>query len=99
MNYLRYRSISSMSTVLDDKTEHCIPFILERLQVHRRKYADNKDAPPFFLGFNGVQGAGKTTIVSVPEHQRQEIRARAIHISSYRDHCPNNTMTVFAVDT
>ena len=65
-NPLLSRSISTMSKVLDDKSEHCIPFILERLQVHRNKYADDQDAPPFFLGLNGVQGAGKTTLVSVP---------------------------------
>ena len=54
-----------MSKVWDDKSEHCIPFILERLQIHQQKYADDRDAPPFFLGLNGVQGAGKTTLVSV----------------------------------
>ena len=55
-----------MSKIVDDKSEHCIPFILERLQVHRKKYANEQHAPPFFLGLNGVQGAGKTTLVSVP---------------------------------
>ncbi|KAI4135552.1 MAG: hypothetical protein LQ347_000586 [Umbilicaria vellea] len=53
-----------MSRVFDNKSEHCIPFILERLQVHRRKYADDEDASPFFIGLNGVQGAGKTVLVS-----------------------------------
>lgn len=66
VRFLRDWLMSSMSAGLDDKSEHCIPFILERLQVHRKKYADDQDAPPFFLGLNGVQGAGKTTLVSVP---------------------------------
>ena len=61
--------MSSMSKVWDDKSEHCIPFILERLQIHQQKYADDQDAPPFFLGLNGVQGAGKTTLVSVLSEQ------------------------------
>lgn len=56
-----------MSRVVDDKSEHCIPFILERLRLHRKKYADDQHAPPFFLGLNGLQGAGKTTLVSVPK--------------------------------
>ncbi|SLM40821.1 uridine cytidine kinase [Lasallia pustulata] len=57
-----------MSRVVDDKSEHCIPFILERLRLHRKKYADDQHAPPFFLGLNGLQGAGKTTLVSTLSH-------------------------------
>ncbi|OCL10456.1 P-loop containing nucleoside triphosphate hydrolase protein [Glonium stellatum] len=53
-----------MSDIVDDKSEHCIPFILDRLEAHRKKYADTSEPPPFFLGLNGVQGAGKTTLVS-----------------------------------
>lgn len=45
--------------IIDDKSEHCIPFLVERLNIHRK----NNDTP-FFLGLNGVQGAGKTTLVS-----------------------------------
>jgi D-glycerate 3-kinase len=48
--------------MVDDKSEHCIPFLLERLQEHREKHGS--EAPPFLLGLNGVQGAGKTTLVS-----------------------------------
>ncbi|KAK5141604.1 hypothetical protein LTR04_002536 [Oleoguttula sp. CCFEE 6159] len=54
-----------MVTVIDDKSEHCVPFILERLQAHRIKHESRGNVvPPFFLGLNGVQGAGKTTLVS-----------------------------------
>lgn len=54
-----------MPQIIDDKSEHCIPFILERLEAHRKKYANRSEPPPpFFLGLNGVQGAGKTTLVS-----------------------------------
>jgi hypothetical protein len=44
--------------IIDDKSEHCIPFLLERLKIHREKHDT-----PFVLGLNGVQGAGKTTLV------------------------------------
>jgi D-glycerate 3-kinase len=46
-------------TFVDDKSPHCIPFILSRLRVHQ---SQNPNAP-FFIGLNGVQGAGKTTLV------------------------------------
>ena len=53
-----------MSHIIDDKSEHCIPFILERIEVHRQQYqALGETPPPFFVGLNGVQGAGKTTLV------------------------------------
>jgi D-glycerate 3-kinase len=45
--------------IVDDKPVHCIPFILSRLQIHRAQ----KPNCPFFIGLNGVQGVGKTTLV------------------------------------
>ncbi|MCJ1335561.1 hypothetical protein MMC09_000833 [Bachmanniomyces sp. S44760] len=60
--------MQSHGQFVDDKSPHVIPFVLERLQVHLNSHSagDLKDAkaPPFFLGMNGVQGAGKTTLVS-----------------------------------
>ncbi|KAK5138184.1 hypothetical protein LTR08_004879 [Meristemomyces frigidus] len=54
-----------MSPIIDDKSEHCIPFILERIKTHRQRYEAQGDTPPpFFVGLNGVQGAGKTTLVT-----------------------------------
>jgi D-glycerate 3-kinase len=44
------------STVVDDKTPICVPFILEHLKAHNGHR-------PFFIGLNGIQGAGKTTLV------------------------------------
>jgi D-glycerate 3-kinase len=53
-----------MPEIIDDKSEHCIPFILERIKQHCNQYeAKNETPPPFFVGLNGVQGAGKTTLV------------------------------------
>jgi len=53
-----------MSEIEDDKSQFCLPFILERLEVHGRQHEGDEDAPPFFLGLNGVQGAGKTVLVT-----------------------------------
>lgn len=44
------------TTFVDDKTPICVPFILEHLKAHQ---ADR----PFVIGLNGIQGAGKTTLV------------------------------------
>ena len=53
-------SIASNPQIVDDKSPICIPFILSRLKKHQAQAADK----PFFIGLNGVQGAGKTTLVS-----------------------------------
>ncbi|KAK0802698.1 hypothetical protein LTR02_003359 [Friedmanniomyces endolithicus] len=54
-----------MPEIIDDKSEHCVPFIIERIKQHRRQYEDRGEKPPpFFVGLNGVQGAGKTTLVT-----------------------------------
>ncbi|TAQ90267.1 hypothetical protein B7494_g1420 [Chlorociboria aeruginascens] len=44
------------SGIIDDKTPHCIPFILSHLSLRPNK--------PLFIGLNGIQGSGKTTLVS-----------------------------------
>ena len=44
------------ATFVDDKTPICVPFILEHLKAH---HGDR----PFVIGLNGIQGAGKTTLV------------------------------------
>ena len=53
-----------MHEIVDDKSQYCIPFILERIKIHASQYVGDANAPPFFLGLNGVQGAGKTVLVS-----------------------------------
>ncbi len=52
-----------MAEIVDDKSQFCVPFIIERLQLHRLRYTNFENPPPFFLGLNGVQGAGKTVLV------------------------------------
>lgn len=58
----------TMPEIFDDKSEHCIPFLLDRVKAHQARYgaSDPKQAPPLFLGLNGVQGAGKTVLVGFP---------------------------------
>ena len=51
-----------MAGIVDDKSEYCIPFLLERIRQRQQKFS-HKKPPPFFLGINGVQGAGKSTLV------------------------------------
>ncbi|VUC21794.1 unnamed protein product [Clonostachys rosea] len=46
-----------MASFVDDKTPICVPFILEQLKSH-------STSRPLVIGLNGVQGAGKTTLVS-----------------------------------
>jgi D-glycerate 3-kinase len=49
-----------MPEIVDDKSEHCIPFVLRHLQqglTHRSRVS------PLFIGINGIQGAGKTVLV------------------------------------
>ncbi|PMD47265.1 putative uridine/cytidine kinase [Hyaloscypha variabilis F] len=46
--------------IIDDKSPHCIPFILRHLSHH----TPTPPTKPFIIGLNGVQGAGKTTLVS-----------------------------------
>ncbi|GAB1744060.1 hypothetical protein NU219Hw_g1095t1 [Hortaea werneckii] len=54
-----------MSEIIDDKSEHCVPFILHHIKQHREHYTSRgQTPPPFFIGLNGVQGAGKTTLVT-----------------------------------
>ncbi|KFY30598.1 hypothetical protein V494_08097 [Pseudogymnoascus sp. VKM F-4513 (FW-928)] len=50
-----------MAEIIDDKSAHCIPFILSRHALH----AASSPSTPFFIGINGVQGVGKSTLVSL----------------------------------
>ncbi|MCJ1466714.1 hypothetical protein MMC07_005334 [Pseudocyphellaria aurata] len=50
--------------IKEDRSDHCVSFILERLHVHQRQWENKGSTPPFVVGVNGSQGAGKTTLVS-----------------------------------
>ncbi|KAL6881349.1 P-loop containing nucleoside triphosphate hydrolase protein [Trichoderma novae-zelandiae] len=55
---------------IDDKSPICIPFILNRLRLHRQQAPpqDNHPPPPppppLLIGLNGLQGVGKSTLVA-----------------------------------
>lgn len=53
------------SRVVDDKSPICIPFILSRLEAHKKQQSASSGSKPrpFIIGLNGVQGVGKTTLV------------------------------------
>ncbi len=51
-----------MALNIDNKAEYCISFIIERLKLHSENYGSTEPRP-FFLGVNGMQGVGKTTLV------------------------------------
>ncbi|KAF7921415.1 hypothetical protein EAE99_007723 [Botrytis elliptica] len=46
--------------IIDDKTPHILPFILHYLSLHQKTHPTR----PFIIGLNGIQGAGKTTLVN-----------------------------------
>lgn len=55
-------SPAARPTIVDDKSPHCIPFILSLVSF---SHPQASSAPkPFIIALNGVQGAGKTTLVS-----------------------------------
>lgn len=47
--------------IIDDKTPVCVPFILEHVGS---AVTDSSPSRPFIIGLNGIQGAGKTTLVT-----------------------------------
>lgn len=49
------------SKIVDDKSALCISFILRRLETHKKH-----STRPLFVGINGIQGSGKTTLVRFP---------------------------------
>lgn len=51
--------------IVDDKSDLVIPFLLRLLDKHRNAPRPaGEPVRPFVVGLNGVQGAGKTTLVS-----------------------------------
>ena len=55
-----------MTTFADAKSDHCIAFILDQITLQDAKYKQEGDEGPrvLFVGLNGLQGVGKTTLVS-----------------------------------
>ncbi|KAI1922903.1 hypothetical protein LOZ58_003002 [Ophidiomyces ophidiicola] len=63
-----------MQHIGDEASTPCIAFVLEKLKFHLAQHANHANPPPFILGLNGVQGAGKTYLanslskLSAPPH-------------------------------
>ncbi|KAI0889025.1 P-loop containing nucleoside triphosphate hydrolase protein [Annulohypoxylon maeteangense] len=58
----------STTEIIDDKSPICIPFILEQYKNH----SASNPTSPFIIGLNGVQGAGKTTLVTALASKLQD---------------------------
>jgi len=54
-----------MPDIRDDKGQHVVPFILALLSQHQAQHSGDPNPPPFFIGLNGVQGAGKSVLVDI----------------------------------
>jgi D-glycerate 3-kinase len=54
-----------MPEIQDDKAHYVVPFILDLLALHQKRHSTASNPPPFFIGLNGVQGVGKTVLVSI----------------------------------
>jgi D-glycerate 3-kinase len=69
------------SRILDDKSPHCIPFILTLVEQH---LASNSSRP-FVIGLNGVQGVGKTTLVKALAEALQDREQKQTLVLSIDD--------------
>ncbi|KAK3319283.1 P-loop containing nucleoside triphosphate hydrolase protein [Apodospora peruviana] len=72
------------SRVVDDKSPICIPFILSKIEAHKKKYP--QEQKPFIIGLNGVQGVGKTTLVRALQEtlqHRQGLQTLVVSIDDF----------------
>lgn len=60
------REYIDMPEVVDDKSAHCVSFIVDHMS---KRSSDDAHQPPLFIGVNGPQGSGKSTLVSVIDRQ------------------------------
>lgn len=70
-----------MPEVLDDKSEHCIPFILDGLKA---KHSAGEGSP-LLVGVNGAQGSGKSTLVCGTAHSKSWLSFPVASASSTTD--------------
>ncbi|KAL8858453.1 MAG: hypothetical protein Q9178_004951 [Gyalolechia marmorata] len=59
-----------MSQKSNDTLQICISYILEQLRIHEE--SNDGKVVPFFLGLNGVQGIGKSSLVSSIAHSLEQ---------------------------
>lgn len=80
-----------MTEIHDDKSPIVIPFILSHLSAHRAQHPNT----PFFIGLNGVQGAGKTVLVTELKRTlaAQELRTVVFSLDDlYLTHADQNAL-------
>lgn len=63
-----------MASFIDDKAPICIPFLLDVLAAHRVTSPNE----PLVVGLNGIQGVGKTTLVTLLTSTLQEQGINAV---------------------
>ncbi|KAK7185541.1 D-glycerate 3-kinase [Paraphaeosphaeria sporulosa] len=77
----------AQSPLNTDTVPHVIPFILSRLEAHTKAHAPTPSPPPFFVGLNGVQGVGKSVLVSQPkktlESEPYNLRTAVISLDNF----------------
>lgn len=54
-------AVTAPTPAVDETTEICLNYILKQYELHT---SSPKASQPFFIGLNGIQGSGKTTLVS-----------------------------------
>ncbi|KAL8780633.1 MAG: hypothetical protein Q9194_000824 [Teloschistes cf. exilis] len=86
-----------MADAASEKLEMCISFIREQLKIHKQK-CSNDAIEPFFLGMNGVQGIGKTYLVSSIARNFREANTATIVLSIDDFYLSNADQTRLATD-
>lgn len=59
-------------TFVDDRVPLCTDFILQHLATFEQANPISASSPPFFVGLNGIQGCGKSTLVEALQHTLQQ---------------------------
>jgi D-glycerate 3-kinase len=74
-----------MPGIIDDKSEHCVPFIIDRIKEHREAFESKGEKPtPFFVGLNGVQDDTGMKRARSPSHHS--------HVSQKQGYHPQHTI-------
>lgn len=72
----------------ETKASYCVPFIQEVLQELGKDRKDKAERqPPLFIGINGIQGCGKTTLVCGSFHVHRERNDDRLSIQFFHARC------------
>ena len=86
-----------MTNYIDQKAADCLQFILEIIGANGSPRAEPSTTTPLFIGMNGAQGAGKTTLVrSVRLHSFSSLPGNAsLQNNMQRRQCGHTTIVLF----